>query len=47
MRTVRVTAKTVEAAVEDGIKQLGISREEDDQYDGEHGQTSGSQAAEL
>ena len=28
MRTVRVTAKTVEAAVEDGIKQLGISREE-------------------
>ena len=29
MRTVRVTAKTVEAAVEDGIKQLGISREEE------------------
>lgn len=28
MRTVRVTAKTVETAVEDGIKQLGISREE-------------------
>lgn len=28
MRTVRITAKTIEAAVEEGLKQLGISREE-------------------
>ena len=28
MRTVRITAKTIEAAVAEGLKQLGISREE-------------------
>ena len=28
MKTVRITAKTIEAAIEDGLKQLGISREE-------------------
>lgn len=28
MKTVRITAKTIDAAVEEGLKQLGISREE-------------------
>ena len=28
MKTVRITAKTIEAAVAEGLKQLGISREE-------------------
>ena len=28
MRTVRITAKTIEAAVQQGLEQLGISREE-------------------
>ena len=28
MRTVRITAKTIEAAVAEGLEMLGISREE-------------------
>ena len=28
MKTVRITAKTIDAAVEEGLKQLGVSREE-------------------
>ena len=28
MKTVKISAKTIEAAVSEGLKQLGISREE-------------------